>query len=144
MPAGFNNIVGLKPTRGAISTTGVVPACRSLDCVSIFALTVDDAETALAAAEIDDPADSFSRPRPGEGSPTGAGRRMAICADPEWYGHDQQAAAYAKALEKAEALRWTLEPRDFSALFKLASLLYEGPWVAERYAAIKGLCRSSR
>ncbi|KAH7367204.1 urea amidolyase [Plectosphaerella cucumerina] len=138
VPAGFNNIVGLKPTRGAISTTGVVPACRSLDCVSIFALTVDDAETALAAAEGHDPVDSFSRLRPGEGSPKGAGRRMAICADPEWYGHGQQEAAYAKALDKAAALRWTLEPRDFSALFKLASLLYEGPWVAERYAAIKG------
>ncbi|GKT47169.1 urease [Colletotrichum spaethianum] len=136
VPAGLNNLVGLKPTRGALSTTRVLPACRSLDCVSIFALTVDDAETVLAAAEGFDPEDSFSRARPDTPS-TVQGHRMAVCDDPPWFGKTEQAAAYAQALGKAESLGWTLEPMDFSPLFKLASLLYEGPWVAERYAAIK-------
>ncbi|KXH40553.1 urea carboxylase [Colletotrichum nymphaeae SA-01] len=136
VPAGLNNLVGVKPTRGALSTTGVLPACRSLDCVSIFALTVDDAETVLALAEGFDPKDSFSRARPDAPS-TVEGHRMAICDDPPWFGKTEQSVAYAKALEKAEALGWTLEPKDFSPLFRLASLLYEGPWVAERYAAIR-------
>ncbi|KAF9878950.1 urea carboxylase [Colletotrichum karsti] len=136
VPAGLNNIVGLKPTRGALSTTRVVPACRSLDCVSIFALTVNDAETVLSAAEGFDTEDSFSRTRPGIVG-CSEGRRMAVCDNPPWFGKTEQVAAYAKALAKAKALGWVLEPRDFSPLFKLASLLYEGPWVAERYAAIK-------
>ncbi|KAF6844985.1 urea carboxylase [Colletotrichum musicola] len=136
VPAGLNNIVGLKPTRGALSTTRVVPACRSLDCVSIFALTLNDAQAVLAAAEGFDPEDSFSRPRPDTPS-TCKGRRMAVCDNPPWFGKTEQAAAYADALKKAKALGWSLEPMDFSSLFKLASLLYEGPWVAERYAAIK-------
>ncbi|KAG7105547.1 Urea amidolyase like protein [Verticillium longisporum] len=83
VPAGLNNLIGLKPTRGAISTAGVVPACRSLDCVSIFALTTEDAETALAAAEGYDLADSFSRKRPEISA--ASGRRMAICSDPQWH-----------------------------------------------------------
>ncbi|KAK8205928.1 urea carboxylase [Phyllosticta capitalensis] len=136
VPAGLNNIVGLKPTRGALSTTGVLPACRSLDCVSIFALTVEDAETVLSAVEGFDPQDSFSRTRPSTRSAS-TGRRFAICDNPPWFGKTEQAAAYAKALAQAKSLGWVLEPRGFSALFKLASLLYEGPWVAERYAAIK-------
>ncbi|CRK20647.1 hypothetical protein BN1723_002617 [Verticillium longisporum] len=135
VPAGLNNLIGLKPTRGAISTAGVVPACRSLDCVSIFALTTEDAETALAAAEGYDLADSFSRKRPEISA--ASGRRMAICSDPQWYGQEEQEAAYVRAIAKAESLGWTLVPRDFSQLFELANLLYEGPWVGERYAAIK-------
>ncbi|KAM0286072.1 hypothetical protein ACHAQH_001080 [Verticillium albo-atrum] len=135
VPAGLNNLIGLKPTRGAISTAGVVPACRSLDCVSIFALTTDDAETALAAAEGYDLADSFSRTRPQMSA--ASGRRMAVCSDPQWHGQDEQEAAYASAVVKAESLGWTLESRDFSQLFELANLLYEGPWVGERYAAIR-------
>ncbi|OLN87278.1 Urea amidolyase [Colletotrichum chlorophyti] len=136
VPAGLNNIIGLKPTRGALSTTRVLPACRSLDCVSIFALTVDDAETVLSAAEGFDSEDSFSRFRP-DTPITVTGKRMAVCDNPPWFGQTAQAAAYAGALEKAKTLGWILEPMDFSPLFKLASLLYEGPWVAERYAAIK-------
>ncbi|EEY19164.1 urea amidolyase [Verticillium alfalfae VaMs.102] len=135
VPAGLNNLIGLKPTRGAISTAGVVPACRSLDCVSIFALTTEDAETALVAAEGYDLADSFSRKRPEIFA--ASGRRMAICSDPQWYGQGEQEAAYIRAIAKAESLGWTLVPRDFSQLFELANLLYEGPWVGERYAAIK-------
>ncbi|KAL0941224.1 urea carboxylase [Colletotrichum truncatum] len=141
VPAGLNNIVGLKPTRGALSTAGVLPACRSLDCVSIFALTINDAETVLSAAEGFDPEDSFSRSRL-RSIEVPKQRRMAICESPPWFGKTEQAVAYGKALLKAESLGWLLELRDFSSLFKLASLLYDGPWIAERYAAIKDFIES--
>ncbi|KAL2822005.1 urea carboxylase [Aspergillus granulosus] len=129
VPAGLNNVVGLKPTRGALSTKGVVPACRSLDCVSIFALTVEDAELVLSVAEGYDSEDTYSRARSQKPA-------IAICANPEWFGQTEQAAAYEDALAKARTLGWRLEPMDFTPLFTLASFLYEGPWVAERYAAI--------
>jgi allophanate hydrolase len=66
VPAGLNNIVGLKPTRGALSGTGVVPACRTLDCVSVMALTVGDARAVYAVAAGDDPADAYSRRAPAD------------------------------------------------------------------------------
>ncbi|KAI9150192.1 Urea amidolyase [Paramyrothecium foliicola] len=148
VPAGLNNIVGLKPTRGALSARGVVPACRTLDCVSIFALTVEDAETVLAVAEAFDSEDAYSRTRPdpskkqteaGLGSclSPGSRPRLAICAQPSWFGRDDHYPAYDLALEKAKKLGWQLVPVDFTQLFALAQLLYEGPWVAERYAAIR-------
>ena len=61
VPAMLNNIVGLKPSLGLISTSGVVPACRTLDCVSVFSLTVDDAVTALRAMAEQDEKDAYSR-----------------------------------------------------------------------------------
>ncbi|KAL2857983.1 urea carboxylase [Aspergillus pseudoustus] len=142
VPAGLNNVVGLKPTRGALSTKGVIPACRTLDCVSIFALTVGDAELVLSVAEGYDSEDAYSRARfdPIAGSvPRGISPQkpvLAICANPEWFGQTEQATAYDGALAKAQALGWQLEPMDFTPLFSLASFLYEGPWVAERYAAM--------
>lgn len=154
VPAGLNNVVGLKPTRGALSTRGVLPACRTLDCVSIFALTVQDAQTVLSVAEAYDEKDSYSRSRPAETSPTPAADfgtaaqesrppSLAICSRPNWYGRDDQFPAYEAALDKARALGWQLTPVDFSGLFALAKLLYEGPWVAERYAAIKEFIEQS-
>lgn len=141
VPAGLNNIVGLKPTRGAISTTGVLPACRSLDCVSIFALTVDDAQQVFDVAEGHDLSDPFSRTRPSTADDEPAISQslptFAICKDPEWFGNDDRKAAYDASLERMRHAGISLEPVDFSDLFELASLLYEGPWVAERYAAIE-------
>ncbi|KAJ5266602.1 Urea carboxylase [Penicillium angulare] len=148
VPAGFNNLVGLKPTRGALSTHGVVPACRSLDCVSIFALTLEDAQLVLKLSEGYDVQDAYSRDRTScatDKSPRGvlpSQPRLAICSNPEWFGQAEQAAAYQVALAKAQMLGWTLEPVEFTPLFCLASLLYEGPWVAERYAAIDEFIRS--
>ncbi|KAL3464937.1 urea carboxylase [Aspergillus heterothallicus] len=142
VPAGLNNVVGLKPTRGALSTKGVVPACRTLDCVSIFALTVEDAELVLSVAEGYDPEDAYSRARSdpiAAGPPRGISPQqsvLAVCANPDWFGQTEQAMAYEGALAKAQTLGWKLEPMDFTPLFTLASFLYEGPWVAERYAAI--------
>ena len=154
VPAGLNNVVGLKPTRGALSTHGVLPACRTLDCVSIFALTVRDAQTVLSIAEGYDAKDSFSRSRRVEAFPTpqadfgtaAQGKRppsLAICSRPNWFGRDDQFPAYEAALEKARALGWKLQAVDFSGLFDLAKLLYEGPWVAERYAAIREFIEQS-
>ncbi|KYK54116.1 hypothetical protein DCS_06073 [Drechmeria coniospora] len=148
VPAGFNNCVGLKPTRGALSTRGVLPACRTLDCVSIFTLTVADAKTVLDVAEAYDPDDAYSRRRPephyplsvpafGVASVEDRPPRLAICDHPDWHGRDDHYPAYEAALKKAADLGWDLVPVDFSQLFALAKLLYDGPWVAERYAAIK-------
>ncbi|KAI1443513.1 hypothetical protein F5Y02DRAFT_203847 [Annulohypoxylon stygium] len=154
VPAGLNNIYGLKPTRGAISARGVVPACRSLDCVSIFALTIDDAEIVLRMAEGFDVEDAYSRTRqplssngfgrPSRGRLQETGPTLAICKDPRWFGNDEQAIAYEKALKKCIDLGWRLTPIDFSNLFALAQLLYEGPWVAERYAAIRDFFNTSK
>ncbi|KAK2671816.1 Carboxyltransferase domain, subdomain A and B [Fusarium oxysporum f. sp. vasinfectum] len=152
VPAGFNNIVGLKPTRGALSTHGVLPACKSLDCVSIFTLTVGDAETVLSVAEGYDIHDAYSRERPDPdiapynefgGSASLTKLSLAICASPDWFGRDGHSPAYDKALDKAEALGWSLVPVDFSLLFRLARLLYNGPWVAERYEAIRGFIENA-
>lgn len=148
VPAGLNNIIGLKPTRGALSARGVLPACRTLDCVSIFALTAQDARTVLSVAEGYDDKDAYSRPRPSPSLPSAAPTfgtaslasrppSLAICSQPDWYGRDDQAPAYEAALRKARALGWKLTPVDFSDLFALAKLLYQGPWVAERFVAIR-------
>lgn len=146
VPAGLNNIVGLKPTRGALSARGVVPACRTLDCVSIFALTIADAETVLSAAEGYDVKDSYSRQRPdanltpiftGFGNSSSTQPTFAIDAAPNWFGRQDHYPAYDKALAKARDLGWSLVPVDFDLLSQLAELLYFGPWVAERYEAIR-------
>ncbi|KAJ4190908.1 hypothetical protein NW755_005123 [Fusarium falciforme] len=153
VPAGLNNIIGLKPTRGALSVRGVVPACKTLDCVSIFTLNVSDAETVLSAAEGYDVDDSYSRSRPdanhayaldGFGSASNTTRPLlAVCAEPDWFGRDDHHPAYEKALTKARALGWDVVPVDFTILFKLAKLLYYGPWVAERYEAIRDFIEAS-
>ncbi|KAF2795055.1 allophanate hydrolase [Melanomma pulvis-pyrius CBS 109.77] len=138
VPAGLNNIIGLKGTRGALSTRGVLPACRSLDCVTILALTLEDTSTVFEIAAQYDPQDSFSRKRPISTALLLLKKpRIAICENPPWFGGDVQKNAYKDSLDRTQSLPWTLELVDFSSLFKLASLLYEGPWVAERYAAIK-------
>lgn len=140
VPAGLNNVVGLKPTRGLLSARNVVPACRSLDCVSIFALTVDDAQMVLQFAGVYDEKDPWSRPIPQSYltySPVSAMPRIAICENPEWFGKSGHREAYVAALDVCSAIGWQLIGMDFSLLFQLAALLYDGPWVAERFAAIK-------
>ncbi|KAL2012169.1 hypothetical protein VTN00DRAFT_4887 [Thermoascus crustaceus] len=137
VPAGLNNIVGLKATPGAISTHGVVPACRTLDCISIFVLTLDDAELVFEIAAQYDVDDIYSRPRPDVSISSPETPRIAVCDAPPWFGQTTQKLAYENALEQAKRLGWNLVPTDFSALFKLAAMLYEGPWVVERFAAVK-------
>jgi len=138
VPAGINNIVGLKPTCGALSTTGVVPACRSLDCVSIFALTCADAEAVLDAVEAPDDADAYSR-FSGARPPVPATWRIGV-PRPEQRDFQNDAAAkasYEASLERLKSLGATLVEIDLAPFLETAKLLYGGAWVAERLAAIK-------
>jgi len=139
VPAGFNNIVGLKPTRGSISTRGVVPACRSLDCVSVFALSVEDAAEIHGLLRAFDPLDAYSRVAPPELS---GGRmpekpRFAVPADPLWFGDALAEAAFKLSLENLTTMDVEIEFIDFTPMRQMAELLYGGPWVAERLAAIR-------
>ncbi|RYY75104.1 MAG: allophanate hydrolase [Gammaproteobacteria bacterium] len=136
IPAGFNNIVGLKPTKGRFSTTGVVPACRSLDCVSIFALTVTDAELVSNLLSLFDIADGFSRKAPSAPTYFSNTPKFGIPLNPEWFGDREAELAWEASLVKFKSLGAELIPLDFTPMFALAQLLYGGPWVAERYAAV--------
>lgn len=136
VPAGFNNIVGLKPTPGRVGTSGVVPACRSLDCVSVFALNVDDAATVLAAVEGDDAADAYSAFAPGR---TAWPERLRIGVPMAPMLDTMYREPWARALAQADALGHHLVPLDFAPLHRTAELLYEGPWVAERHAVVQAL-----
>jgi allophanate hydrolase len=146
VPAMLNNIVGLKPSLGMISTAGVVPACRTLDCVSVFALTVDDAVTALAAMTAPDPADPFSRDRPLEEiTPFPAKLRLGVPRNGQliFFGDKASEAAYGEAVKRWHALGADLVEFDMEPFYETARLLYEGPWVAERYLVIRNLLASS-
>ncbi len=141
VPAAFNQIIGLKPTKGRLSTRGVVPACRSLDCVSIFARDLATTARVLTAAEGFDPADPFSRPSATTntmGYLLPARPRLGVPrADQlEWFGNAESPALFATALDRLRALGTEIVEVDFSAFLEAARLLYEGPWTAERYAAV--------
>ena len=142
VPAMLNNIVGLKPSLGVVSTFGVVPACRTLDCVSIFALTVDDAWAALTAIAGSDPKDPYSRARP-LGVLGALPLYLRIGAprpsDRVFFGDDRAASDYAAALERLARLGLSVYEIDMAPFYEAARLLYEGPWVAERYAAVRAL-----
>ncbi|SDR73666.1 allophanate hydrolase [Halopseudomonas xinjiangensis] len=138
VPAGFNNLVGLKPTRGRFSSTGVIPACRSLDCVSIFALDVEDAVTVAAVMQGFDAADGYSREQQTPARLMRAKPRFGIPAQLPWFGDEQAQAAWQASLSQMQSMGVELIELDFSPMQQLAELLYGGPWVAERYAAIAG------
>ncbi len=146
VPAMLNNIVGLKPSLGLISTAGVVPACRTLDCVSLFSLNVDDAMTALAAMAGPDGADPYSRNRPlAEMSGFPANLRLGVPRNGQliFFGDKAAERAYSDALKRWTALGATLVGFDLEPFYETARLLYEGPWVAERYLVIRDLLASS-
>ncbi len=136
VPAAFNNIVGLKPTRGILSAGGVVPACRSLDCVSIFSLTAEDAAVVLGVAAGHDPNDPYSRrlPRNNLGSAT---YRIGFPAPDNLHmlGGGYR-SLFFQAKERLAGLGHSLIEVDISPFLQAAQLLYGGPWVAERFAAV--------
>ncbi|MFJ5445511.1 allophanate hydrolase [Methylobacillus methanolivorans] len=143
VPAGFNNIVGLKPTRGWLSTAGVIPACRSLDCVSVFALTVDDAVKVAQAAGGFDAADPYSRQNPNTASTKVSSKpKLAIPDKLEFFGDKQAEQVYLQSLEKLQAMGCEIEAIDYSPFSELAELLYYGPWVAERTVVLNDLLKS--
>ncbi len=144
VPAAFNNLVSLKPTRGLLSTSGLLPACRTLDCATVFAETCADAARVFAVVRGLDAADAYSRtPRPGEGaapwSALSSGFRFAIldAASREFFGDDASAAQYQAAVDAMVSLGGTPVEFDYTPFRNAASLLYKGPWVAERLAALK-------
>ena len=146
VPAGFGNIVGLKPSRGLVSTAGVVPACRTLDCVSVFALTVDDAMAMLSVLAAPDAADAVSRPRVTHGvGPMPEGLRLGVPLPGQrlFYGDHVSEAAYEAALARFAALGAKIVDIDIEPFYAAARLLYEGPWVAERYLTVRALIASS-
>lgn len=142
VPASFNNIVGLKPSRGLISTRGVVPACRTLDCVSIFALNVADASEVLDVVAVFDKEDPFSRKGnfKSEDSSNIIGE-LSIGVpsedDLKFFGNYDSKYLFAEAINNAVGLGADIKEVDFTPFYEVARLLYEGPWVAERYQAIR-------
>jgi allophanate hydrolase len=146
VPAAFNGLIGLKPTRGLLSTKGVVPACRTLDCVSIFARSCREAHAVWRSAKGFDLRDPFSRdPRPGEGAAPWVNTTFRFGVPPhdqlEFFGDDEAAELYQAAVRKLQGLGGEKVEIDFTAFRKAAELLYGGPWVAERLAAIKDFFR---
>jgi allophanate hydrolase len=139
VPAAFNALVGIKPSCGLLSTSGVVPACRTLDCVSIFALTADDAQAVLDIAAGFDHSDAYSkrlnRPINTEIKTIGVPRADQLI----FFGDDAYASLFEQAKAKLIAQGFHLVDIDFSPFIAAAQLLYAGPWVAERYHAIAQL-----
>ncbi|MFG6075969.1 allophanate hydrolase [Erwinia sp. OPT-41] len=137
VPAGFNNIVGLKPTKGWLSATGVLPACRLNDTLSVFALTVEDAFQVATCAGGYDASDAYSRDNPALApAALPAAPRLAVPSHPTFFDDAQAEAAWKKALAALQACGATLHPIDFALFHQLAEQLYSGPWVAERTAAV--------
>jgi len=140
VPAAFNNLIGLKPTCGSLSTRGVVPACRSLDCVAVLALTAGDAARVATVARAFDPDDAYSRAAP----PSPAARDLTRdfrfgVPDPaqlEFFGDEGYRALFTAALAMLESLGGAAVRVDLEPFFAAGRLLYGGPWLAERYCAV--------
>jgi allophanate hydrolase len=136
VPAAFNNIVGIKPTPGLLSAAGVVPACWSLDCVSIFSASVADGVLIRRLAEGFDQSDPYSV--------RGMQKTLAPCPrvgvlggdTREFYGDEESAALYAGAIETMRGLGAEIIAIDYRPFQEIGALLYDGPWLAERLAGI--------
>lgn len=143
IPAAFNNIVGLKPTRGLISCSGVLPACKSLDCVSVFSRSAAEAEYVLVPLLANDLKDIYARKdrrllAVDPILPAVPGARFGV-PKPEqlkFFGDEEGRTLFARTLSELAPLGEIVE-LDFQLFLDAASLLYEGPWIAERYAGIR-------
>lgn len=142
VPAAFNNLIGVKPTRGRLSTRGVVPACASLDCVTVLALNLADADRITQLAGVFDAQDPWARPLPEE-FPTKAGKpfRFAVPVDEdqEFFGHGESRIAYRNAVEQLRQAGGESISIQISTFIEAAELLYQGSWVAERYLSARKL-----
>ncbi len=140
VPASFNNLIGLKPTLGLLSATGVVPACRTVDTVSVFATTAADAQAVLAVAAVPDPADAYSRAARPFGPDFSAGPfRFGVprAQDLAFFDNPAAPGLFDQAVRRLESLGGTAVEIDLQPFLEAARLLYDGPWVAERHAAIR-------
>jgi len=148
VPAAFNNLVGMKPTKGLLSTTGIVPACRSLDVVSIFALNAEDAKTVFDVATVYDGQDAFARPNPFYNSQraTGIGEGNLLIGIPTtdqltFFGDSRIKKDFECSLDMWRTLGAEVVKIDFQPFLHAAKLLYEGPWVTERFIATKNVLK---
>ena len=146
VPAALNGIVGLKPTLGAISNSGVVPACRTLDTVSIFSLSVEDAHAVLSSAAVYDSSDSYARtvPKPLLGQPQSKFKvGIPDSQTREFFGDALQSDAFEITFKDIQALGGEIVELDFTQFYDVAEMLYEGAWVAERYTVVEDLLRDN-
>ena len=137
VPAGLNNIVGIKPSKGLISARGVVPAAQSVDCVSIFARSVALAARVLAVAAGHDAGDPYSRRLKLASQPFGHEFRFGLPTLREFHGDSLAEAAFRDAVKRLRQLGGTAVPVDYGPLAQAAALLYDSALVAERYAAVR-------
>ncbi|WP_299821153.1 allophanate hydrolase [uncultured Roseibium sp.] len=146
VPGALNNIVGLKPTLGALSASGVVPACRTLDTISIFALTVKDAYTAYQAAAGYDDDDAYSRRITAPAlQPVPEKLRIGIpdAGSIEFCGDEPQEKSFADTVALLSSTGAEIVEVDFTPFYDVAHMLYEGAWVAERHTVIEDLMRDN-
>jgi allophanate hydrolase len=146
VPAALNNIVGLKPSLGALSASGMVPACRTLDTISIFALTADDAFAIYQVAAGYDESDAYSRRHPAP--VVHAGEQGLAIGVPDqasllFFGDDSQAAMFEATVDRLQALGQKIVPVDFTPFYRIAELLYSGAWIAERYVATERVMQAN-
>lgn len=143
VPAALNNLVGLKPSKGLISTAGVVPACRTLDCVTYFTATAAEASQLLALTARLDPRDEYSRANPGWNDGSAFGQvtsfRFGVPKQLEFLGCPESPALFAATVKQLKAVGGEPVEIDFEPFLEAARLLYEGPWVAERYSVVGDL-----
>ncbi|MBE0435149.1 MAG: allophanate hydrolase [Methylomicrobium sp.] len=141
VPAAFNNLIGYKPTRGLLSTIGVVPACKTLDCVSLFSLSVDDVSYLAELVVEYDSSDDYSRAQPICKKSAKAAFSFGVVGPDQlrFFGNDDAAKLYQKAIERFEQMGGNKLTLNCSPLFEAAQLLYQGPWLAERYAAVSDI-----
>ncbi|MFN5996395.1 MAG: allophanate hydrolase [Paracoccaceae bacterium] len=137
VPAMFNNLVGIKPTPGLVPNTGVVPACRSVDVVTVFAGSVAEGVAVRRVIEGYDAADPFSRTATPAALPSALRIGVLAGAEREFFGNREVEALYDAAIKRAEALGASIVPFDYAPFREAAALLYDGPWVAERLAAVE-------
>jgi allophanate hydrolase len=145
VPAAFNGLVGLKPTKGRWSTQGLVPACRSLDCVTAFTIDAADAALVDSVAADFDPGDPYSRREPEAAAGFGASFRFGVPrpAQRQFFGDGESATLFEAAIGRLTAAGGTPVEIDIAPLLEAARLLYGGPWVAERTAALEVLLKAN-
>lgn len=146
VPAALNSVVGLKPSLGALSATGVVPACRTLDTISIFATNVSDAFAAFQVACAEDTEDAYSKKiAAGHLSAPPSKFKVGVpdLASRIFFGDTAQAENFEANLKQLQTLGATLVELDFSPLYAVAEMLYEGAWVAERYTVVEDLMQNT-
>jgi allophanate hydrolase len=143
VPAAFNNLVGIKPSPGRVPNTGVVPACRSVDVVTVMALNVADGIAVRQVMDGFDAGDPFSREPTTVGLPPRPRVGVLTDKDREFFGNTAYAALYDEAIERARNLGAEIVAIDYAPFRDAAALLYQGPWVAERLAAIQPFFEAS-